>query len=461
MSERPIWSAAEMRAAEEAAIAAGTPVETLMDRAGRAAAEAIWRFAGPLPALVLCGPGNNGGDGYVIARVLKARGMDVAVAALGDPKTPAAHAAAGAWAGPVATFESAEPRPLLIDALFGTGLRRSLDDGVAAQLAALAEDAAVRVAVDLPSGVATHDGALLSPVPVNDLTITFATLKPAHRLQPAARHMGRIVVAAIGVAGESALAEIGRPLLRAPGPDDHKYKRGFVLVAGGDLAGAAELAAEAALRAGAGAVRLLGVSPSAALPRAIMQSGTIETGLDDDRLGAVVFGPGTLPGPESDLLLTQLLASDKALVLDAGALVLLANRGPDALRGLPEPAILTPHPGEFSRLFGEIGGSKVDRARAAAARSGAVVVDKGPDTVVAAPDGRAGISAGSSPWLATAGSGDVLAGAIAAARAAGFDAFAAAKAGVWLHQRAAEIAGPGLIADDVVEALALAFAECT
>ncbi|HET9637799.1 MAG TPA: NAD(P)H-hydrate epimerase, partial [Allosphingosinicella sp.] len=223
---RPILTAVEMRAAEAAAIAAGTPAGELMERAGAAAAEAIWRFAGPLPALVLCGPGNNGGDGYVIARHLAGRGTKVRVAALAEPKTPEAKAARAAWQGHVEPLAEAAPAPLLVDALFGTGLTRPLDGALSKRLCALAEKARARVAIDLPSGIATDDGVLLPPVPDFDLTITFATLKPSHLLQPAARHMGRIVVADIGLAASSELHEPGRPSLPAPGSDDHKYRRG-------------------------------------------------------------------------------------------------------------------------------------------------------------------------------------------------------------------------------------------
>jgi hydroxyethylthiazole kinase-like uncharacterized protein yjeF len=211
MSWRSILTAGEMRAAEAQAIAAGTSVETLMERAGEAAAEAIWRFAGPVPALVLCGPGNNGGDGYVIARALRERGVKVRVAALGEPQSPAATAARAAWGADIGGLADAQPAPLLVDALFGTGLKRGLDEGAASALTRLADAASVRVAVDLPSGASTDEGSLLSPVPDYDLTITFATLKPSHLLQPAARHMGRIVVADIGVEAESLLGRSSDP----------------------------------------------------------------------------------------------------------------------------------------------------------------------------------------------------------------------------------------------------------
>ena len=453
MTRAFILTAAEMRAAEERAIKAGTTVETLMERAGRAAAEAVWRYAGPMPALVLCGPGNNGGDGYVIARELRSRGAEVRVAALGEPQTPAARSAARSWEGTVEPLDQAPAAPLLIDALFGTGLRRALDPKVADTLLRLARGAAVRAAVDLPSGVSTDDGRILAAVPDFDLTITFATLKPAHLLQPAARHMGRIAVADIGVEASSSLHWLTKPSLAAPGPDDHKYSRGYVAVLAGEMPSAAALAATAALRAGAGYVRLIGPTPVRALPQAIVQS---SDGVEDARIGALVAGPGLGRGEEAAKLLRRALATEHPLVLDADALVLLDV---DALREARHTAILTPHAGEFAKMFGEVGGSKVEQARSAAARSGAVVVYKGADTVIAAPDGHAAIASAPS-WLATAGTGDVLAGIIAAMRSRRLGAFDAACAGVWLHTRAAELAGPALIADDLAAQLPRALAEC-
>jgi hydroxyethylthiazole kinase-like uncharacterized protein yjeF len=418
---RVILTAAEMRAAEAAAIAAGTPVEALMERAGTAAAEAIWRFAGPLPALILCGPGNNGGDGKVIARELATRGVEVRVGTLADPDWTAA--------------------PLLIDALFGTGLSRPLDPGLARRLMEVAAQAQVRIAIDLPSGAATDDGSLLSAVPDYDLTITFQTLKPSHLLQPAARHMGRIVVADIGIPAASDLHEIAPPIAREPGSGDHKYTRGYVAVLAGEMPGASALTAVAALRAGAGYVRLIG-QHVAGMPHAVVQGpGDPEALLADARIGAVALGPGFGRGADAARLLDMAIASGRPLVLDADALI--AGR-------IPAGAILTPHEGEFARLFPALTGSKVEKARAAAAQSGAVIVYKGPDTVVAAPGGRAAIAPPAPHWLASAGTGDVLTGVIAAQRAAGLQPFEAACAGVWLHGRAAERAGPGLIADDLI-----------
>jgi hydroxyethylthiazole kinase-like uncharacterized protein yjeF len=454
MTGRLVLTAAEMRAAEERAIAVGVAVEELMERAGLAAAEAIARFAGSLPALVLCGPGNNGGDGYVIARALRERGAHVSVAACAEPTTPAARAARAAWGGPVVPLAAASPPPLLVDALFGTGLRRPLEPETAGHLARLAGAAVVRAAIDLPSGVATDDGSLLSPVPEFDLTITFQALKPSHLLQPAARHMGRIVVADIGIEAESLAREIGRPRLRAPGPDDHKYRRGYVAILAGEMPGASALVASAAARAAAGYVRLFAPEMVGGIPHAIVQSPG-KAYSPDDRAGALVVGPGLGLGPQGEEILAAPLAGKAPLVLDADALTLVGRNRVGDLDG----AILTPHEGEFQRLFPDLTGSKLERARAAAAASKAVIVYKGADTVVAAPDGRAGLAA-SPHWLASAGTGDVLAGVVAAMRAAGMEAFDAACAAVWLHKRAAELAGPALVADDLVRFLPTAVAEC-
>ncbi len=456
MTGRTILTAAEMRAAEARAIEAGTPAEALMDRAGRAAAEAIWRYVGPVPALILCGPGNNGGDGYVIARALRDRGVAVRVAALGEPATAAAASARGGWEGEVVPFDDAEPAPLLVDALFGTGLTRALDETVRDRLAELASAARLRVAIDLPSGAATDDGSLLSPVPDYDLTVTFQTLKPSHLLQPAARHMGRIVVADIGVEAESLLFEIARPRLAAPGPDDHKYRRGFVAVAAGDMPGAAALAAAAAARSGAGYVRLLSAVPLPGVPSAVVQQRESEFE-PDDRVDMVVAGPGFGRGAAAGQRLDRLLAWKRPMTVDADALALAADGG--RLHRLPPDSILTPHAGEFARLFGPVGDDRVAAARGAARQSDAVVILKGPDTVVAAPDGRAAILC-PPHWLATAGTGDVLAGTVAAMYAHGFHAWNAACAAVWLHARAGDLAGPALIADDLLAQLPRAVAEC-
>ena len=445
---RVILTAAEMRAAEQRAIDAGTPVETLMERAGMGAAEAVWRYAGPLPALILCGRGNNGGDGYVVARGLKERGVAVRVAALCAPKSPPAQWARGLWDGPVEGLADAKPAPLLIDALFGTGLARPLADEVSTALLRLAQTARVRVAIDLPSGVATDDGATLR---------ARRLLVATHLLQPAARHMGRIAVVDIGIVARSALSAIERPLLPAPGPDDHKYSRGYVAILAGEMPGAAALAAAAAARCGAGYVRLVASAVVPGVPSAVVQAPATDFVHDDARLGAIVLGPGLGRCGDGKALLERALGWQRPLVLDGDALGLIGEHG---LRP-PTGTILTPHAGEFARLFPDgFPGSKVDQTREAARRLGCVIAYKGPDTIVAAPDGRAAIAPPAPHWLASAGTGDVLAGIVGALRARGLGPFEAACAAAWLHGRAGAAAGPGLIADDLIAVLPHILAEC-
>ena len=457
MSGRAIVTAEEMRAAEAAVIDAGTDVETLMERAGAAAAEAIVSFAGTRPTLILCGPGNNGGDGYVIARHLRMRNIDVRVAALAEPKSGAAQWARSEWSGAVETLDSAKSAPVLVDALFGTGLTRPLDDAVSAALMRLAHEARVRIAIDLPSGAATDDGQLLSDVPYFDMTVTFASPKRSHFLEPCASHVGRLVVADIGVETHAEVCEIVRPRLPVPGAGDHKYSRGYVAVVAGEMPGAAALSAAAAARAGAGYVRLISNAMVGSLPKAVVQVGGWDAG--DERIGAVVIGPGLGHGTDAVRRLNHLLSAGRSLVLDADALTLLTNRFDLLERGGGYP-ILTPHAGEFARLFGAIEGSKIDQARAAASRAGAVIIFKGPDTVVASPDGRVAIVPPAPHWLATAGTGDVLSGITAAMRAQGLEPFDAACAAVWLHGDAAARAGDGMIADDLIECLTASVKAC-
>ena len=422
-----------MRAAERRAIDAGTSVETLMERAGAALAEAAWRYAGKMPALILCGPGNNGGDGRVAARRLAERGVPVRIAVLGEADD-----------GSERLDASTEPAPLLIDALFGTGLKRGLDEPVSKEFSRLADASKVRIACDLPSGVEADSGQALSPVPQFDVTVTFGALKPAHRLAPAMHKCGRVVLADIGVESASDWFEIGPPELPPLEPAGHKYDRGLVHALAGAMPGAIALAAAAAARAGAGYVRLTTSRTIDGLPAAIVQADTAS--VNDPRIGCLLVGPGMGDIPQ---VLTLALTSAAPKVLDADALGLLGS--PERLHG--QDAIVTPHAGEFERLFGRLAGSKAEQALAAARESSSVVVYKGADTLVAAPDGRLGFAPPAPAWLATAGTGDVLAGMIAALRARGLAAFEAACAGVWLHGRAAEIAGPRMIADDLVAAI--------
>ena len=422
---RPILTAAKMRAAE-----AGHDVDTLMERAGAALAEAAWLFAGPIETLILCGPGNNGGDGQVAARHLEARGMTVRIATID-------------------TLATADPAPMVIDCLFGTGLSRGLQEVVFTKILSLIEASEVAIACDLPSGISADDGAILSPVATYDLTVTFGALKPAHHMMPASRTMGRVVLADIGLDVKSDWFEIAKPILPPLDPVGNKFTRGMVHCLAGQMPGAIALAAHAAARAGAGYVR---VSTSRAidnLPSAVVQTDTAEVG--DPRIGAILVGPGLGDIPP---VLTLALTVAKPVIIDADAIALVGE--PERLKG--HDAILTPHEGEFVKLFGELPGSKADRALEAARRSGAIVVYKGPDTLVAAPDGRLGFAPQAPAWLASAGTGDVLAGIIAALRARGMPSFEAACAGVWIHGRAAEIAGSSMIADDLVAAIPHALA---
>lgn len=457
---RPVLAAAEMAEAEQAAIDGGTPVGELMERAGRAVADIAWRLAGPARTLVLCGPGNNGGDGYVVARLLGERGCDVTVAALAEPGSAAARAARADWGGAAVPIGEAGSAPLVIDALFGTGLTRGLEEELAAKLAECVTRARRSVAVDLPSGIATDSGELLSPVPEFDVTVALGSLKPAHLLLPARRYLGAVRLGEIGIAADSDLCELAPPTLRAPPVDAHKYSRGYVLVAAGEMAGAATLCAGAALRGGAGYVALAGGSqaggPQALVHRLSPDADTLAGLLEDARIDVVAVGPGLGTSPASKKRLEAVLDSGHALVLDADALNILAETGFGRLGD--GRAVLTPHEGEFARLFGDIEGSKVARARAAADRAGAAVILKGNDTVVAAPDGRAAILADAPAWLASAGTGDVLTGLVAARYAQTGDAFRAACEAVWLHAEAGRRAGPFLIADDLLEALPAALA---
>ncbi|SDA28691.1 NAD(P)H-hydrate dehydratase [Sphingomonas sp. NFR15] len=453
---QPILTAAAMRAAEERAIAAGSSVTALMERAGAGVAEAVRRLAGGAPVLVLCGPGNNGGDGYVAARVLKARGAEVRVAALADPRTEAASAARAAWGGPVAPLAEAGDAPIVVDALFGTGLTRPLDDAVAGVLGRAVRAARFAVTVDLPSGVATDTGIELSPSPDFALTLALGALKPAHLLQPAAARCGAVRIVDLGFAPSSRDGVLAKPEIAAPTAADHKYSRGLVVVIGGEMPGAAPLAAEAAMHAGAGYALLFGdhaVSAPHALVRREWSADAFAKALEGKRADktAIVVGPGLGRGDTAAARLAAALASAYKLVIDGDALHLLDDAAFARIKARACPVVLTPHAGEFAALFGAFAGSKIDAARDAAVRSGAIVVFKGPDTVIAHPDGRTSVGFGASPWLSTAGTGDVLAGTIAAMLAANTPA--PAEAGVWMHGEAARRLGAAFIADDLAHEL--------
>ncbi len=450
---QPILTAAQMRAAEDAAVASGTSVEMLMQRAGEGIAAAVRRLTAGADVLVLCGPGNNGGDGYVAASVLQRLGLNVRVAADEAPRTPAASAARRGWQGDVEPLDTARPAPVLIDCLFGTGLSRPLPGTTDAVLARLAGAAQVVIAADLPSGVDADSGTVPDWVAAHPATLTLAlgALKPAHVLEPAASVCGTVRLIDLGLSERPADCIVATaPHLPQPGPESHKYTRGMLAVVVGAMEGAARLSGIAALRSGAGYVALYGDGGRGG-PDALVHRPYDADALTDPRIGAILIGPGLGRDDDARQRLKALIAADEhALVIDGDALHLL---DPDTLAGRSHPVILTPHAGEFKALFGEGAGSLPDRARAAAKRTGAVVVLKGPTTIVAAP-ARTIVHPRGNPWLSTAGTGDVLAGAIAAQLAhADADPLAAASAGVWLHAQAARRLGASFIADDLANAL--------
>jgi len=458
----------EMAAADAAAAQAGVPGDTLMQAAGRAVARAAWGF-GPCRTLVLCGPGNNGGDGYVAARLLAQQGWPVQVAALHPPRTGSdAEAAALRWRDPTVSFDPnrAAQAELVIDAVFGAGLSADVPDAVAETLAA-----ARRVlAVDVPSGLDGATGQPRGRVRAADMTVTFFRLKPGHLLLPGRILCGDVVLADIGL--PAAVLEAINPrawhngpaVWRVPQPGfhDHKYTRGHVTVLGGaSMTGAARLSAAAARRGGAGMVSIAATTGRADVyrtgePGLIISDAPLTELLQDQRRNVWVCGPG-LGQDAARAILPVLLAAGRRVVADADALGAHAGHA-EALAGC---AVLTPHEGEFGKLFGPVGFDRIAAARAAARQVGAVVLLKGADTVVAAPDGRVAVNSSAPPWLATAGAGDVLAGLVAALLAQGMPDWDAAAAAAWLHGRAAALAGPGLIAEDLLPNIAAAIAETT
>jgi hydroxyethylthiazole kinase-like uncharacterized protein yjeF len=448
---QPILTAAEMRAAEERAIAAGSSVEALMERAGAGVAEAARRLAAGSPVLILCGPGNNGGDGYVAARLLKANGVAVRVAATGEQKSEAAIAARGQCDISVEPVDTTHHAPIVVDALFGTGLSRPLDPALQNALGRLVGEARLSIAVDLPSGAATDDGALFGAVPEFDVTLALGAVKPVHVLQPSASRCGAVRLIDIGlhdiVSRSSVMAE---PDLGQPPVDAHKYSRGMVVVIGGAMPGASVLAAQAAMRAGAGYVLLFGErSGPFALVHKPWTVDALREAIDGKKAVSIVVGPGLGRGKDAAARLDAAIATGRPLVIDGDALHLLDTARLEALRARPGNTVLTPHAGEFKAAFGEVSGGKIEAARGAAARSGATIVFKGPDTVIATPSGDVIVAPAASSWLSTAGTGDVLAGAIGAMIAAGQPPAAA----VWMHGEAARRLGGSFIADDLAREL--------
>jgi ADP-dependent NAD(P)H-hydrate dehydratase / NAD(P)H-hydrate epimerase len=482
MSGHEILTVAEMAEADKLAVATSIASLKLMENAGRAVADEIEKRWTPRPTVVLCGPGNNGGDGYVCARHLKDHGWDVWVETPVEPASLTGDAATmfGRWQGKTVMADKKNPpAQLIVDAMFGAGLSRPLE-GSARGIAKWMRTARLPcVAIDVPSGIHGDTGRALEEKDATyvraDVTVTFFRKKPAHVLLPQRLVCGEIVVADIGIPDAVLETIHPRTFENAPGlwsypwPDPlaHKYARGHAVVVSGPAhaTGAARLAARGALRVGAGLVSVASpqdaVAINAAQLTAIMVkpfSGAkgLAQLLSDKRLNAVALGPGLGVGAATQDLVAAALASDASVVLDADALTSFASDPAALFRQLRPNAVLTPHEGEFERIFPGVlkkSPTRLHGAREAAATAKCIVLLKGPDTIVAAPDGRAAINTNAPVWLATAGSGDVLTGMIAGLLAQSLQPFEAACAGAWLHGAAAQEAGIGMIAEDIPEAL--------
>lgn len=483
-----ILSNAEMAQADGLAIAGGIAGIELMEHAGNAVAEAAAARCAPgSRVVVVAGPGNNGGDGLVAARLLAARGYAATVLFSGAPERLKGDAAlaAKAWAGPLAAAApgALDGADLVIDALFGAGLDRPVEGTARAMIDAMNAQAAPIIAVDLPSGINGTSGAVMGAAVNAAHTVTFFRKKPGHLLLPGRLHCGTVAVADIGIPASvltrvapqtfenvAALWQAKFPVPRHAG---HKYDRGHAVVVSGPSwsTGAARLAARGALRAGAGLVTIaspgeaLAINAAASLAvmvRPVDGASELSAFLGDRRFNAVALGPGLGVNEATCEAVLAVLAGERAAVLDADALTSFAKQPKRLADGLKKrfgaATVLTPHEGEFSRYFCALDqkckvGSKLERARLAAAITGTTVLIKGADSVVAAADGRASIAANAPAYLATAGAGDVLTGIICGLLAQGMPAFEAASAGVWLHGEAAAAFGPGLIAEDLPEML--------
>lgn len=483
-----VLTADEMRRAEAAAFARGLPSFEAMRRAGNAvAAEAArrWPSTAVDQVFVLCGPGNNGGDGFIAATVLRAAGYRVQVQAIAPNSARSADAqrALAGWGGAVADLDPAGlaglgARDVVVDALFGIGQTRALAGAAAAAVEAVNRSAAAVIAVDVPSGIDADCGAVPGAAIDADITVTFNWAKRGHLLLPAAALCGDLIIADVGFVADD-LSAVGatcfrnapslwRDLYPLPRAEDHKYRRGHAVIAGGGLmTGAARLAARAARRVGLGMLTLA-VPPQSwavyaedqagAIVRPAADRGAILALAGDARVTALLVGSGLEPDAATADLVRGAIAFSRPLVIDGGGLTALAQHG--GLTGGRPDIVLTPHEGEFARLFPDLGaaGCKLDRARAAAARCGCTLVLKGADTVIAGPDGLAILSDLAPPTLATAGSGDVLAGAVTGLLGLGLPALQAAAMAAWLHAQAASGQGLGLIAEDLPERLPAALA---
>lgn len=467
---QPVVTVAEMVAAEQTIFDSGISVEALMQRAGEGAAQFIWRIGARTPTLVVCGPGNNGGDGYVIAETLRRHGVPVTVAQArpaGTDAARAARAARAAYGGPVVALDEARPAAQFVDCLFGSGLSRAIDEALWAPFERLFRGAMRRYAIDLPSGIASDSAQCLNSVGRFDHCIALGAWKFAHMLRPTSDLMGQLSLVDIGAAFEGHKAfRMTRPRFHAPGAAAHKYSRGLVTILAGDMPGAAILAALAAQGAGAGYVKIAAMtSRPAALPADIVwdQADTLSDlrqRLGDPRIAAVLVGPGLGRDEQAREILVAALAAKPPLVLDGDALHLVRPGRIDPGR----TTIFTPHHGEFESLSEDFAdelaqANKVERARMAARHWGTHLVYKGADSVMVSPGGAARIADHGNSWLSVAGSGDVLAGTIAARLAVTGEPMAAMVEGQWLHDRAARLAGPAFGASDLAGQIRHALAD--
>ena len=462
MTRAQVLTADQMRAAEQALFDAGASVSELMEVAAGGAAEWIRRVAAGRSVTVLCGPGNNGGDGYVIARLLREAGNAVKIVAPLKPATEAAQAARKAWDGPVASGDGRLRGEIFVDCLFGSGLARPLVAEHALLLRDLAARHRYRVAVDVPSGIASDTGAVLNErLPQYDLTLALGAWKFAHWRLPGRNLMGQKRLVRIGVgAVEGAAQLVYRPSLAPPAADSHKYRRGLLGIVAGAMPGASLLAAAAAQRAGAGYVKLFARGEAAAPPPELVVDTTpLSEALSDERIAAVLIGPGLGRDGTAKAMLGEAMRRAPALLLDADALMLLA---PNML-AREVPMLATPHDGELEtlcRTFGVIADGRQARALALAKVTGMVVLAKGPDSIVAAPDGRLAFGTPAPSWLSVAGTGDVLAGIAASRMATGRDPFTAACEALWLHGEAARRASPAFTPSQLAERVSDALAAC-
>ncbi|KLI64013.1 bifunctional ADP-dependent NAD(P)H-hydrate dehydratase/NAD(P)H-hydrate epimerase [Aurantiacibacter marinus] len=456
-----ILSTAQMRAAEDALVQASDSVETLMERAGTGAAEWIWRMAAGRSVTVLCGPGNNGGDGYVIARALQERGLHVDVIAPIAPKTDAARTARARWAGePVEHADNC----IFVDCLFGTGLGRPIADDLLVLLRELALAHHYCIAVDLPSGVDSDNGEMLNEaLPNYDLTIALGAWKFAHWLVPAMVQMGAKRLVDIGIQPGRDTARVSiPPVFKAPDRTAHKYSRGLLAVVAGEMHGAAILAAKAAQHGGAGYVKIFageGDDMATHPPDLVVDCGSLFNPAPDHRIDAFLVGPGLGRSAEARARLDWVLSCDLPTVCDADALVLLEPR---MLEKRDCPIIVTPHAGELevlANVFGAVGLDRAEQAIELAEGIEGVLVAKGPDTMIAAPGAPLVIMPSATSWLSTAGTGDILAGLIASRLATGMAAHDAAEQGCWLHAQSARRAGSAFSASDLNDYISDAYGE--